>query len=111
MNLILILLFFAIAAFAQQTSVAVLLSDGTALNSNELEALTDEMREAALKALPTHGCKNNIVFPKCGTIIYNPATHDCKGNTLFPVPLERCGGTEYYNPRIQECRFGAVFQK
>jgi uncharacterized protein (TIGR02145 family) len=50
----LILLFFAIAAYGQQTSVAVLPSEGAALGNEELEALTDEMRGVALKVLPTN---------------------------------------------------------
>jgi TolB-like protein len=51
----LILLFFALAAYGQQTSVAVLPSEGAALiNNDENEALTDEMRKAALKVLPTN---------------------------------------------------------
>jgi hypothetical protein len=45
------LLFLALAVYGQQTTVAVLPSEGAADN-DELEALTDEMREAALKALP-----------------------------------------------------------
>ena len=68
-NLVLILLFFAIAAFAQQTSVAVLPSDGTVLNREELEALTDEMREAALKILPTSTftlLKQDVVVKRLG---------------------------------------------
>ena len=53
-KILLALLVLAISAFAQQqTSVAVLPSDGTALSDYELGALTDEMREAALKVLPT----------------------------------------------------------
>jgi len=41
-------------AYGQQTSVAVLPSDGTVLSNDELEALTDELRGAALKVLPTN---------------------------------------------------------
>jgi len=64
-----ILLFFALAAYGQQISVAVLPSDGTALNSDELEALTDEMREAALKVLPTNTfvlLKQDVVIKRLG---------------------------------------------
>jgi len=78
-----LLLAFALNAFAQQTSVAVLPSDtdgtGTALNDNELKALTDEMRVAALKVLPT----NTFVLLKQDVVI------------------KRLGGAENY---IKECR-------
>jgi len=63
------LLFLALAVFAQQTSVAVLPSDGTALNNDELEALTDKMREAALKVLPTNAfvlLKQDVVVKRLG---------------------------------------------
>jgi len=62
-------LFLAIAAYGQQTSVAVLPSDGTVLNSDELEALTDEMRETALKVLPTNTfvlLKQDVVVKRLG---------------------------------------------
>jgi TolB-like protein len=65
----LILLFFALAAYGQQTSVAVLPSEGVALGNEELEALTDEMREAALKALPTNAfvlLKQDVVVRRLG---------------------------------------------
>jgi len=42
----------ALTASAQQISVAVLPSDGTVLSNDELEVLTDKMRESALKVLP-----------------------------------------------------------
>ncbi len=66
-----ILLLLTIAAHAQQTltSVAVLPSDGNAINSTELEALTDEMREAALKVLPTSVfvlLKQDVVVKRLG---------------------------------------------
>jgi len=63
-----ILLFLALAAYGQQTSVAVLPSDGTALNPNELEALTDEMREVALKVLPSTFVllKQDVVVKRLG---------------------------------------------
>ena len=69
--IILLLLILALAAYGQQTltSVAVLPSDGTALNPNELEALTDEMREAALKILPTNAfvlLKQDVVVKRLG---------------------------------------------
>jgi len=63
-----ILLFLAIAAYGQQTSVAVLPSDG-ATGNDELEALTDEMREAALKVLPTNDfvlLKQDVVVKRLG---------------------------------------------
>jgi len=64
-----ILLFLALAAYGQQTTVAVLPSDGVALNNDELEALTDEMREAALKVLPTNTftlLKQDVVVKRLG---------------------------------------------
>jgi len=66
-----ILLFLAIVAYGQQalTSVAVLPSDGTAINNDELEALTDEMRVAALKVLPTNAftlLKQDVVIKRLG---------------------------------------------
>jgi len=67
-NLVFILLFFAIAAYGQQTSVAVLPSEG-ATGNDELEALTDEMREAALKVLPTSTftlLKQDVVVKRLG---------------------------------------------
>ena len=64
------------------TTVAVLPSDGAALNSDELEALTDEMREAALKVLPT----NTFVLLKQDVVV------------------RRLGGAENY---INECIAGS----
>ena len=64
-----ILLFVVFAAYGQQTSVAVLPSDGTVLNNDELEALTDKMREAALKVLPTNTfvlLKQDVVVKRLG---------------------------------------------
>jgi uncharacterized protein (TIGR02145 family) len=61
-------LLFALPAFAQQTSVAVLPSDGS-LSSDELEILTDKMREAALKVLPTNAftlLKQDVVVKRLG---------------------------------------------
>jgi len=66
---LLLLLVLAINTFAQQISVAVLPSDGATLNSDELEALTDKMREAALKVLPTNAfvlLKQDVVFKRLG---------------------------------------------
>jgi len=81
-KILLLLIALALNAFAQQTSVAVLPSDtdgtGTALNDNELKALTDEMREAALKVLPT----NTFVLLKQDVVV------------------KRLGGAENY---IKEC--------
>ncbi len=65
---LLVLLFLA-AAYGQQTSVAVLPSDGTALNNDELEALTDKMRLAALNVLPTDAfvlLKQDVVIKRLG---------------------------------------------
>ncbi len=65
---LLVLLFFALATYGQQISVAVLPSDGVA-SSAELEALTDEMREAALKVLPTKSfvlLKQDVVVKRLG---------------------------------------------
>jgi len=66
---IFILLFLALVAYGQQISVAVLPSDGTALSDYEFEALTDEMREAALKVLPTNVfvlLKQDVVVKRLG---------------------------------------------
>ena len=63
-----VLLFLALAAYGQQTSVAVLPSEG-ATGNDELEALTDEMREAALKVLPTNTftlLKQDVVVKRLG---------------------------------------------
>jgi hypothetical protein len=67
--LLLILFFFALNAFAQQTTVAVLPSEGASLNNDELEALTDKMREAALKVLPAETfilLKQDVVVRRLG---------------------------------------------
>jgi uncharacterized protein (TIGR02145 family) len=65
-----ILLAFAIGiAFAQQTTVAVLPSEGVSLGNDELEALTDKMRETALKVLPTDAfvlLKQDVVVRRLG---------------------------------------------
>jgi len=64
-----ILLFLALAAYGQQTSVAVLPSEGTILSNDELEALTDKMRESALKVLPTNAfvlLKQDVVVRRLG---------------------------------------------
>jgi len=79
LSLVFILLVFAIAAYGQQTSVAVLPSDGSVLNNDELEALTGEMREAALKVLP----RNAFVLLKQDVLV------------------KRLGGPEKF---IEECR-------
>jgi len=64
------LLLLAIASYGQTlTSVAVLPSDGTAISNDELEALTDEMRAAALKVLPTSSfvlLKQDVVIKRLG---------------------------------------------
>jgi len=68
-SLIILILFFALAAYGQQISVAVLPSDGTAIGNEELEALTDEMRAAALKILPTDVfvlLKQDVVIKRLG---------------------------------------------
>jgi len=72
------LLMLALATYGQQTSVAVLPSDGTAIGNEELEALTDKMRVVALKVLPT----NTFVLLKQDVIV------------------KRLGGAEKY---IKEC--------
>jgi len=74
-----LILLLAISAFAQQTSVAVLPSDGTVINNDELEALTDEIRAAALIVLPT---KDFVLLKQ-------------------DVVIKRLGGAENY---IKECR-------
>jgi len=69
-----LLLALAISAFAQQTSVAVLPSDslssgGAVLSYEELDALTDKMREAALKVLPTKDfvlVKQDVIVKRLG---------------------------------------------
>jgi len=68
-KIIFILLFLALAAYGQQTSVAVLPSDGTVISNDELEVLTDKMREAALKVLPTKDfvlVKQDVVVKRLG---------------------------------------------
>jgi len=68
-KLFFILLFFALVAYGQQTSVAVLPSDGSVLSNDELEVLTDKMREAALKVLPTKDfvlVKQDVVVKRLG---------------------------------------------
>jgi len=65
------LLVLALTAYGQQTSVAVLPSDanGAVLNNDELEALTDKMRETALKVLPTNAfvlLKQDVVIKRLG---------------------------------------------
>jgi uncharacterized protein (TIGR02145 family) len=67
--LLLIVLLLALNAFAQQTTVAVLPSEGASLNNDELEALTDKMRGAALKVLPASGfvlLKQDVVVKRLG---------------------------------------------
>jgi len=64
-----ILLFIALAAYGQQTSVAVLPSEGAVLSGDEIKALTDEMRIAALKVLPTKDfvlLKQDVVVKRLG---------------------------------------------
>jgi len=64
-----ILLFLILTTFAQQISVAVLPSDGTTLSNDELEVLTDKMRQAALKVLPTNTfvlLKQDVVVKRLG---------------------------------------------
>jgi len=51
-TLVFILLVFVFAAYGQQITVAVLPSEGAVLSSDELEVLTFEIRNAALKVLP-----------------------------------------------------------
>jgi len=63
-----ILLLLAIVAHGQQISVAVLPSDGT-ISPDDLETLTDEIREAALKILPTNAfvlLKQDVVVKRLG---------------------------------------------
>jgi len=64
-----VLLFLTLAAYGQQTSVAVLPSDGTVIGNDELEALTNKMRVAALKVLPTNSfvlLKQDVVVKRLG---------------------------------------------
>lgn len=64
-----ILLVFAFAAYGQQTTVAVLPSEGDSRSGAELEVLTDEMREAALKTLPASTfvlLKQDVVVKRLG---------------------------------------------
>jgi len=60
---------FVLIAYGQQTSVAVLPSEGSTRSNDELEAITDEMREAALKVLPTDAfvlLKQDVVIKRLG---------------------------------------------
>jgi len=64
-----ILLFLALVVYGQQTSVAVLHSEGTVLSNDELEVLTDKMRQAALKVLPTKDfvlVKQDVIYKRLG---------------------------------------------
>ena len=68
-KILLLFLALAINIFAQQTSVAVLPSEGAVLSNDELEALTDKMRESALKVLPTNAfvlLKQDVVVKRLG---------------------------------------------
>ncbi len=68
-TLFILLLFLSLSAYGQQTSVAVLPSDGTALNNDELEVLTDKIRQAALKVLPTESfvlLKQDVIVKRLG---------------------------------------------
>jgi len=76
-NFLFALLFLSFATYGQQISVAVLPSDGE-VGNNELEAITNEMRVAALKALPINA--------------YAVLSRD--------VIVKRLGGPEKY---IKEC--------
>ena len=67
--LLIILLFLALVAYGQQTSVAVLHSEGTVLSNDELEVLTDKMRQAALKVLPMKDfvlVKQDVIVKRLG---------------------------------------------
>jgi len=69
LRFVFILLVFVFTAYAQQTTVAVLPSEGDTRSPAELEALTDEMREAALKALPAATfvlLKQDVVVKRLG---------------------------------------------
>jgi len=69
LRFVFILLVFVFAAYGQQTTVAVLPSEGDSRSGAELEALTDEMREAALKALPAATfvlLKQDVVVKRLG---------------------------------------------
>jgi len=79
MKKVLFLLMLALAAYGQQTSVAVLPSEGEKIGNDGLEALTNEMREAALKVLPTNA--------------FAVLSRD--------VVVKRLGGAENY---IKECK-------
>jgi len=79
-NIMLLLAFAISVTFAQQASVAVLPSDGAAVfDSDDLEALTNKMRNIALKVLPREK--------------YILLTQD--------VVIRRLGGVENY---MNECR-------
>jgi len=80
-KILLPLLFITIAAYAQQTSVAVLPSEGdaTVFNDDDLFALTDKLRSVALKTLPRES--------------FTLLTQD--------VVVKRLGGAENF---IKECR-------
>jgi len=93
-----ILLFFlalALAAYGQQTSVAVLPSDGTALGNDELEILTNKMREAALKVLPTNAfvlLKQDVVVKRLGGM--ENYIKECKESTCI-VDLGKKAQVDY----------------
>jgi hypothetical protein len=68
-----LLLLLSLTTFAQQTTVAVLPSEGTSLGNEELEMLTDKMRKAALKVLPTSSfvlLKQDVVVKRLGCSLH-----------------------------------------
>jgi len=54
----------------------------------------------------THGCSDNVIYPKCGAELYDPDSHVCKDNVVFP----KCGET-FYNPATQKCIENVVLGK
>ena len=102
-----ILLLFALAAYGQQTSVAVLPSDGSAIGNDELEALTDKMREAALKVLPTNAfvlLKQDVVVRRLGGM--EKYIEECKETTCI-VDLGKKAQVDY----VAQARVGKLGDK
>jgi len=90
-----VLLLLALAAYGYQTTVAVLPSDGTVLTNDELEVLTDKMREAALKVLPTNAfvlVKQDVVVKRLGGA--ENFIKECKESTCI-VNLGKLAQVDY----------------
>jgi len=89
------LLSLALAAYGYQTTVAVLPSDGTVLSNDELEVLTDKMRQVALKVLPTNAfvlVKQDVIVKRLGGA--ENFIKECKESTCI-VNLGKLAQVDY----------------